>query len=60
MELDYWRGCPNTEMVSQCESFEEENPTLDFHKNFQAPHYSSKETRVAYHNWELSYPGAEE
>jgi hypothetical protein len=51
------RGCPNTEMVSHAASFEEENPGLDFHRNFQAPHYSSRATRIAYYNWTLKYPG---
>ncbi len=57
MTSEYARGCRYTEMVSQASSFEAENPGLDFHKNFQAPHYSSKATRIAYYQWELSYPG---
>lgn len=55
--MEMYHGCPETEMNSQSKSFEEENQGLNFHKNFQAPHYSSKETRIAYYNWTLKYPG---
>ena len=46
------KGCPNTNMREYKNIFEKENPNLDFHMKPDAPHYSSKDTRIAYSKWE--------
>lgn len=45
-------GCPETEMWMFRDKFELEHPHLNLKMRLDAPHYDSKETRIAYSVWE--------
>ena len=44
-------GCPHTEQRSRRVEFEKEHPGLDLHMKPDAPHFSARDTRIAYDKW---------